>query len=239
MATTSAACRVRVTDSLAFHLSLLPLAQYGYFEIRIRAVPIVGYHTVLWMVGWDANRAGEIRIKLSHTHNLRSARKLLRVSRVGSVLRDIRRRLTDYYCRCRGSALSRQLFPNLTSMPAGFAVSRSGYIAHSLTVLCTGRPEHPQDLIVELVEIPLRSREKLCIDCIPCGLALQPSAVPPTFGQNVFPDSTSNGRHFAATSGTTGLPFSSRLDIVSARTDDELLCRHLLDQRLRLAGLAI
>jgi beta-glucanase (GH16 family) len=44
--------------------------QYGYFEIRIKAVPVVGYHTALWMIGWDGNRAGEIRCFEIHGANI-------------------------------------------------------------------------------------------------------------------------------------------------------------------------
>jgi Glycosyl hydrolases family 16 len=36
--------------------------QFGYFETRIKAVPIVGYHIALWMIGFDAEEAGEIRV---------------------------------------------------------------------------------------------------------------------------------------------------------------------------------
>jgi hypothetical protein len=36
--------------------------QFGYFETRIKAVPIVGYHVALWMIGFDAAQAGEIRV---------------------------------------------------------------------------------------------------------------------------------------------------------------------------------
>src|SRR5258708_5598638 len=46
--------------------------QYGYFEIRIRAVPIVGYHTALWMIGWDVSKAGEIRCFEIHGANISS-----------------------------------------------------------------------------------------------------------------------------------------------------------------------
>jgi Glycosyl hydrolases family 16 len=35
--------------------------QFGYFETRIKAVPVVGYHIALWMIGFDAVQAGEIR----------------------------------------------------------------------------------------------------------------------------------------------------------------------------------
>jgi Glycosyl hydrolases family 16 len=36
--------------------------QFGYFETRIKAVPVVGYHVALWMIGFDATQAGEIRV---------------------------------------------------------------------------------------------------------------------------------------------------------------------------------
>jgi Glycosyl hydrolases family 16 len=40
--------------------------QFGYFEIRIKAVPVVGYHDALWMIGVDAPQAGEIRVLEIH-----------------------------------------------------------------------------------------------------------------------------------------------------------------------------
>jgi hypothetical protein len=43
---------------------------YGYFEIRLRAVSAVGYHTALWMIGWDGNQAGEIRCFEIHGANI-------------------------------------------------------------------------------------------------------------------------------------------------------------------------
>lgn len=35
--------------------------RFGYIETRLRAVPIVGYHVALWLIGFDAEQAGEIR----------------------------------------------------------------------------------------------------------------------------------------------------------------------------------
>ena len=44
--------------------------QFGYFETRIKAVPVVGYHIALWMIGFDAEQAGEIRIFEIHGGNV-------------------------------------------------------------------------------------------------------------------------------------------------------------------------
>jgi hypothetical protein len=43
---------------------------FGYFETRVRAVPIVGYHVALWMIGFDAAPAGEIRVFEIHGGNI-------------------------------------------------------------------------------------------------------------------------------------------------------------------------
>lgn len=44
--------------------------QFGYFETRIKAVPVVGYHVALWMIGFAAEDAGEIRIFEIHQGNI-------------------------------------------------------------------------------------------------------------------------------------------------------------------------
>jgi Glycosyl hydrolases family 16 len=44
--------------------------QFGYFETRIKAVPVVGYHVALWMIGFDAEQAGEIRVFEIHGGNV-------------------------------------------------------------------------------------------------------------------------------------------------------------------------
>lgn len=36
--------------------------QYGYFETRLKAVPVVGDHVALWMIGFSGAPAGEIRV---------------------------------------------------------------------------------------------------------------------------------------------------------------------------------
>jgi hypothetical protein len=44
--------------------------QFGHFETRIKAVPVVGYHIALWMIGFDAPQAGEIRVFEIHGGNI-------------------------------------------------------------------------------------------------------------------------------------------------------------------------
>jgi hypothetical protein len=44
--------------------------QFGYFETRIKAVPITGYHIALWMIGYDAAQAGELRVFEIHGGNV-------------------------------------------------------------------------------------------------------------------------------------------------------------------------
>jgi Glycosyl hydrolases family 16 len=44
--------------------------KFGYFETRIKAVPVVGYHIALWMIGFDAPHAGEIRVFEIHGGNV-------------------------------------------------------------------------------------------------------------------------------------------------------------------------
>jgi hypothetical protein len=50
------------------------LPKFGYFETRLKAVPVVGYHVALWMIGHDAPQAGEIRVLEIHGGNVGSAR---------------------------------------------------------------------------------------------------------------------------------------------------------------------
>jgi Glycosyl hydrolases family 16 len=49
-----------VTDDIPNVQTYTP--RFGYFETRIKAVPVVGYHVALWMIGFDASPAGEIRV---------------------------------------------------------------------------------------------------------------------------------------------------------------------------------
>ena len=48
-----------VIDELSSARHYAPL--YGYFEIRLKALPIEGYHAALWMVAYDETEGGEIR----------------------------------------------------------------------------------------------------------------------------------------------------------------------------------
>lgn len=48
--------------------------KFGYFELRLKAVPIEGYHTALWMIGYDEQIAGEIRCFELHGGNISSSR---------------------------------------------------------------------------------------------------------------------------------------------------------------------
>lgn len=50
---------LRATASVPSFAGYVP--QFGYFETRLRACPIAGYHTALWLIGFDAPAAGEIR----------------------------------------------------------------------------------------------------------------------------------------------------------------------------------
>jgi Glycosyl hydrolases family 16 len=43
---------------------------FGYFETRIKAVPVIGYHVALWMVEYDEAQAGEIRVFEIHGGNI-------------------------------------------------------------------------------------------------------------------------------------------------------------------------
>jgi Glycosyl hydrolases family 16 len=44
--------------------------RFGYFETRLKAVPVVGYHVALWMIGFDEPQAGEIRCFEIHGGNV-------------------------------------------------------------------------------------------------------------------------------------------------------------------------
>jgi hypothetical protein len=48
----------------------LYLPQYGYMETRLKALPVQGYHTALWLIGYDAPQAGEIRVFEIHGSNI-------------------------------------------------------------------------------------------------------------------------------------------------------------------------
>ena len=43
---------------------------FGLFETRLKAVPVVGYHVALWMIGFDEPNAGEIRVFEIHGGNI-------------------------------------------------------------------------------------------------------------------------------------------------------------------------
>ncbi|MFN3266270.1 MAG: glycoside hydrolase family 16 protein [Deinococcales bacterium] len=46
------------------------LPQYGYLETRLKALPVQGYHTAFWLIGYDAPQAGEIRVFEIHGGNI-------------------------------------------------------------------------------------------------------------------------------------------------------------------------
>jgi hypothetical protein len=48
----------------------LYLPQGGYLETRLKALPTQGYHTALWLIGYDAPQAGEIRVFEIHGGNI-------------------------------------------------------------------------------------------------------------------------------------------------------------------------
>ena len=58
----------RVTGDLPTFRHHAP--QFGFFETRIKALPVIGYHVALWMIGVDARRAGEIRDLEIHGGNI-------------------------------------------------------------------------------------------------------------------------------------------------------------------------
>jgi Glycosyl hydrolases family 16 len=60
-----------VSEDLPPFRSYVP--QYGFFEIRLRAVPVVGYHVALWMIGFDEPHAAEIRVFEIHGAHVGSA----------------------------------------------------------------------------------------------------------------------------------------------------------------------
>jgi hypothetical protein len=60
--------RLVVTDDIPVVRHYTP--RFGYFETRIRAVPVVGYHIALWMIGFDTAQAGEIRVFEVHGMNV-------------------------------------------------------------------------------------------------------------------------------------------------------------------------
>jgi hypothetical protein len=60
-----------VTDDVPEIRNYAP--RFGYFETRIRAVPVVGYHVALWMTGVEAAAAGEIRVFEIHGANVRQS----------------------------------------------------------------------------------------------------------------------------------------------------------------------
>jgi hypothetical protein len=44
--------------------------KYGYFEIRLKAPATAGFHTALWMIGYDGEATGEIRCFELHGANI-------------------------------------------------------------------------------------------------------------------------------------------------------------------------
>jgi hypothetical protein len=62
----------KVTENLPVVQNYTP--QFGYFETRIKAVPVVGYHIALWMIGFDEPQAGEIRCFEIHGGNVSTER---------------------------------------------------------------------------------------------------------------------------------------------------------------------
>jgi hypothetical protein len=61
----------RVTQDHPLVNTYLP--HYGYFEVRLKALAISGYHVALWMIGYDAPQAGEIRVFEIHGGNIGQA----------------------------------------------------------------------------------------------------------------------------------------------------------------------
>ncbi|MGL4609813.1 MAG: glycoside hydrolase family 16 protein [Trueperaceae bacterium] len=57
-----------VTEDLPVVRNYTP--QFGYFETRLKAVPVVGYHVALWMIGFDEAHSGEIRVFELHGGNV-------------------------------------------------------------------------------------------------------------------------------------------------------------------------
>jgi hypothetical protein len=68
----------RYAPELLVNENIPPLAHYvprfGYFETRVKAVPLVGYHVALWMIGYDTAAAGEIRVFEIHGGNVHPER---------------------------------------------------------------------------------------------------------------------------------------------------------------------
>lgn len=62
----------RVTQDLPILEHYLP--KFGYIETRLKAVPVVGYHVALWLIGFDEPDAGEIRVFEIHGGNIRADR---------------------------------------------------------------------------------------------------------------------------------------------------------------------
>jgi hypothetical protein len=48
--------------------------QCGFFEVRLKAVPVPGYHVALWTIGYDHDQAGEIRLFEIHGHHITPSR---------------------------------------------------------------------------------------------------------------------------------------------------------------------
>ncbi|MDX2004478.1 MAG: glycoside hydrolase family 16 protein [Meiothermus sp.] len=61
-----------VTENLPTVRHYTPL--FGYFEVRLKALAVTGYHTALWMIGFDQPQAGEIRCFELHGGNIEPGR---------------------------------------------------------------------------------------------------------------------------------------------------------------------
>ena len=61
-----------VTTDLPTFRGYVP--HFGYFEARVRATPVVGCHTALWMVGFDSMEAGEIQVFEIHGRHISPTR---------------------------------------------------------------------------------------------------------------------------------------------------------------------
>lgn len=73
-----AAGQFKFDPSLTVHGHLPAFAGYlphfGYVETRLRACPVEGYHTALWMIGHDPGERGEIRVFELHGARMGTAR---------------------------------------------------------------------------------------------------------------------------------------------------------------------
>ena len=61
-----------VTTDLPVFEGYVP--RFGYFETRVKATPVGGCHTALWMIGFDTMEAGEIQVFEIHGRNIGTER---------------------------------------------------------------------------------------------------------------------------------------------------------------------